>query len=146
MSVDKDLTPYYDLREAIYERRLEFPRYMTYLKKGDTDKVEIATKELRELSEVGHKVDHPSEGSKDVADAMAAVVFTLMGDKVYRRVAHGARDGYGERRKSEEDSTASLSPLSFEDPLARHSGSLLSPEMPGVPSLSEWLGSTGLPY
>jgi len=89
LSVDKQLLPYHDLREAIYERRLEFPPYMTYLNLGDAETVEIAKKELYELSEAGNKVDHPAGGSKDVADAMAGVVYTLMGDRSYRRV--GAR-------------------------------------------------------
>lgn len=101
LSVDKSLAPYYDLREAIYERRVEWPKYMTYISLGDTTKVNIANKELRELSEVGHKVDHPKDGSKDVADAMAGVVYTLMGDRQYRRVARVARTGYGEPTASD---------------------------------------------
>jgi hypothetical protein len=38
-----------------------------------------------ELQYTGKKVDHPPQGSKDVADGMAGVVTTLMGDHVYRR-------------------------------------------------------------
>ncbi len=30
-------------------------------------------------------IDHPPRGSKDVADAMAGTVYTLMGDRKYRR-------------------------------------------------------------
>jgi len=85
LSVDKSKLPYEDLREAIYERRLEFPPYMTYLNKGDTNQVEIAVKELMELHDDGKKIDHPTKGSKDIADAMAGVVTTLMGDRTYRR-------------------------------------------------------------
>ena len=99
LSVDRQVLPYYDLREAIYERRLEFPKYLTYLNRGDTDLVEIAKLELSQLSEAGGKVDHPSNGSKDVTDAMAGVVHTLMGDRSYRRIALAAPDGYGEKRK-----------------------------------------------
>lgn len=102
LSVDKQLAPYYDLREAIYERRIEWPKYMTYLNKGDVGQVEIANKELRELSEKGHKVDHPSGGSKDVADCMAGVAFTLMGDRRFRRVAQPAGSGYSEPDNSED--------------------------------------------
>lgn len=101
LSVDKSLTPYYDLREAIYERRVEWPKYMTFMHRGDTHLVDIAGKELRELSEVGNKVDHPNNGSKDVADTLAGVVYTLMGDRQYRRVARAARSGYGEPTTSE---------------------------------------------
>lgn len=85
VSVDKDLLPYYDLREAIYERRVEFPKYITYWKAGDTEKVEIAVKELMELEDNGKKIDHPEGGSKDVADAMAGVTYTLMGDRSFRK-------------------------------------------------------------
>lgn len=96
LSVDRSLTPYYDLREAIYEERIEWPKYVTYLNKGDLEQVEILPKELRELSEKGHKVDHPTNGSKDLADAVAGVTYTLMGDRTYRRVARAVKDGYGE--------------------------------------------------
>lgn len=85
LSVDRSTLPYEDLREAIYDRRLEFPPYLTYLNKGDEKPVEIAIQELSQLQETARKVDHPVGGSKDVADTMAGVVNTLMGDRVYRR-------------------------------------------------------------
>lgn len=85
VSVDKSVLPYEDLREAIYEGRIEFPKYMTYVNLGDTDLVEIAYKELTELSVQRNKVDHPVNGSKDIADCLAAVTYTLMGDRQYRK-------------------------------------------------------------
>lgn len=85
VSVDKSMLPYSDLRDALYEDRVEFPHYMVYLKHGDTKQVEIAYKELSELEDKGNKIDHPATGSKDVADAMAGVAYTLMGDRSYRR-------------------------------------------------------------
>lgn len=85
VSVDKTLLPYYDLREAIYEDRIAFPRYMVRSKRNPADHVEIASKELRELSDEGKKVDHPPSGSKDVADTLAAVCYSLMGDRRYQR-------------------------------------------------------------
>jgi hypothetical protein len=85
LSTDRSKLPYEDLRDAIYEHRLEFPKYMTYLKKGDTELVEIAKKELTELTDTGKKIDHPSSGSKDLADGLAGVVNTLMGDMKFRR-------------------------------------------------------------
>lgn len=85
ISVDKSTLPYEDLREAIYEQRVEFPKYMTYYRNGDTETMEIALKELMELSESGGKVDHPQDGSKDVCDAMAGVMYSLIGDRTYRR-------------------------------------------------------------
>lgn len=85
LSVDKSDYPYEDLREAIYDERIEWPPYMTYINNGDTDLVEIALQELTQLEYTGKKVDHPPDGSKDVADAMAGVTHTLMGDRSYRR-------------------------------------------------------------
>lgn len=87
LSADKSTLPYHDLREAIYERRLEFPEYVTYMRHGRTDLVEIAVQELLNLQDDGKKIDHPKTGSKDLTDAMACVVCTLMGDRAYRRGA-----------------------------------------------------------
>jgi len=58
---------------------------MTYLHPGATELVEITAKELSELVDNGKKIDHPATGSKDVADCLAGVTFTLMGDRAYRR-------------------------------------------------------------
>ena len=85
LSVDKSKLPYEDLREALYDGRIEFPPYMTYLNKGDTTRVEIIIKELSELQDDGRKIDHPVKGSKDVSDAIAGVVSTLIGDRTYAR-------------------------------------------------------------
>jgi hypothetical protein len=85
VSVDRSRMPYEDTREAIYENRLAFPPYMTYLRSGDSKPVEIVVQELTEVSDTGKKIDHPPQGSKDVADAIAGVVFTLMGDRSFRR-------------------------------------------------------------
>lgn len=85
LSVDKSTLPYEDLREAIYEERLEFPPYLTYLNRGDDRPVEIAIQELLQLQDTGKKIDHPTGGSKDIADAMAGVCTTLMGDRQYRK-------------------------------------------------------------
>lgn len=84
LSVDKSTLPYEDLREAIYEGRLEFPKFMSKNRRGDTEEVEILIKELMELHDDGRKIDHPVGGSKDVADAVAGVVNTLMGSRTYR--------------------------------------------------------------
>lgn len=128
LSVDRSLTPYYDLREAIYERRVEFPRYMTYLNRGDSSLVDIATFELTRLTETGGKVDHPANGSKDVADAMAGVVYTLMGDRTYRRLPKMAPDGYGEGRKDSSTSVQVFGLVPREE-----EGSLYGFESTGMP-------------
>lgn len=85
VSVDKNKGPYEDLRDAFYESRIELPRYVTYLNVGDDKRVEIAYLELSQLEESDKKIDHPVNGSKDVADTLAGVVSTLMGDRTYRR-------------------------------------------------------------
>lgn len=85
LSVDKSTLPYEDLREAIYERRFEMPKYMTFINRGDVEVVEIAMQELMRLQYNGKKVDHPTNGSKDVADSLAGVTYTLMGDRSFRR-------------------------------------------------------------
>lgn len=85
LSIDKSKLPYEDLRDAIYEDRIEIPPYMTYLNVGEGELVNIAYKELSELEENDKKIDHPVNGSKDVADGLAGVVNTLMGDRTYRR-------------------------------------------------------------
>jgi hypothetical protein len=85
LSVDRNLLPYQDLRDAIYEERIEFPKYMVHMRHGDGKLVNIAYQELTTLIDNGKKIDHPEGGSKDVADAMAGVCATLMDDKQYRR-------------------------------------------------------------
>jgi hypothetical protein len=85
LSVDKNRIPYEDLRDALYEDRVEFPPYITYIRAGQLNRVSIAVKELTELEDDIKKIDHPPQGSKDVADCMAGVTFTLMGDRSYRR-------------------------------------------------------------
>lgn len=95
LSVDRTKGPYEELREAIYERRIEFPRYLTYMNHNDTDVVDIGVKELLELQDTGRKIDHPHGGSKDVTDAMAGVVYALMGNYTFQRGARRPRMGTG---------------------------------------------------
>jgi hypothetical protein len=106
VSVDRSKLPYEDLRDALYENRVEFPPYMTYIKKGSTERVDIAVKELLELEDQEKKVDHPESGSKDVADCMAAVVNRLMGDRSYRRGVRSLDDAR-ERREALQTGTDS---------------------------------------
>ena len=104
LSVDRSKLPYEDLRDALYEDRVDFPPYFTYLSKGSAEKVQIAVKELSELEDDEKKVDHPATGSKDVADAMAGVVNRLMGDRSYRRGVRSI-DEARERREAIETGT-----------------------------------------
>lgn len=85
ISMDKTRGPYENLRDAIYEDRIEFPPYVTELDPGSSKYAEIVIKELSELQDMGNKIDHPIDGSKDVADSIAGVTDTLMGDSRYQR-------------------------------------------------------------
>lgn len=86
VSVDRQVLPYHDLREALYEDRIEFPPYICDVRTDvGSHPEEILVKELTLLVDNGKKIDHPVNGSKDVADAVAGVTFTLMGDRRYRR-------------------------------------------------------------
>lgn len=99
ISMDRSKLPYEDLRDAIYEDRIEWPPYMTYIEKGADKTIDIAFKELSELEDDDKKIDHPVNGSKDVADCMAGVVYMLMGDRSYRRgAASAAREESAARR------------------------------------------------
>lgn len=85
LSVDRSTLPYEDLRDAIIDGRLEFPPYVTFRNLGDDKTEEVAVRELMELEDTGKKIDHPAKGSKDLADSMAGVVTTLMGDRSFHR-------------------------------------------------------------
>lgn len=104
VSIDKSKLPYEDLRDAIYEDRIELPTYQTYLRSGTAKRVNIIAKELMELEENDKKIDHPINGSKDVTDAIAGVVTTLMGDRSYRRGVTSLTD-YRQQKDDEQFST-----------------------------------------
>lgn len=138
LSVDRTILPYHDLREAIYEERLEFPKYMTYLKNGATALVEIAKDELLSLVDDGKKIDHPVGGSKDVADALAGVVSTLMGDGQYRR-GMGSLSSSSASAGSTNFNLPGNGPFSPMTP-GLNAPSSMVPRSPGVPSIGS-LGS-----
>lgn len=131
VSVDRQVHPYHDLREAIYEGRVAFPEYMVRLRPDDTEMTEIAVKELMELSDNGNKIDHPEGGSKDVADAMAGVVYTLMGDRSYHKNAV---------RKISEPLTPNedRSGYRMTHPALLRSEDMRAPIPPSAPSPSTW--------
>lgn len=67
VSVDSSSDPYDFLKEALYEDRMIMYEYEP-----------VQTELLRlEWDQRRHKVDHPKDGSKDVADALAGVIYTL---------------------------------------------------------------------
>jgi hypothetical protein len=128
ISVDKDVLPYHDLREALYEDRIEFPPYMVYLNRGDTELVEIAYKELSELVSESNKIDHPAKGSKDVADTLAGVVTTLMGDRRYHKKVQRLDDYRGQAAQQQQavGATPVMDPAALSHPAFRGG--------PGIPA------------
>jgi hypothetical protein len=67
ISVDKPMDAYDILKQALYEGRLSFYDYRPLL-----DELKWIQKD-----NLRNKVDHPAGKSKDVADALAGIVFTL---------------------------------------------------------------------
>lgn len=63
ISTDRSKDPYLTIRNAMFESRYTGPTHP------------ILLKELRELVDTGPKLDHPPDGSKDLADAVAGSVY-----------------------------------------------------------------------
>jgi hypothetical protein len=66
-SMDRTTAPYEHLKSAIYDNRLSMPKH---------DKLGEELISL-EVDEKAQKIDHPPGGSKDLADALAGVVYGL---------------------------------------------------------------------
>lgn len=78
LSVDANLAPYDTLKEVMYQKMIRYYRYDIFMD-------ECRRLELKE----GKKVDHPPNGSKDVSDAVAGVVYNLITSKRTSRVVTG---------------------------------------------------------
>lgn len=86
VSMDRTMLPYQDLYDAIMEERILIPPYETLLAVNEPDPIDVLFKELTELQETDNgKIDHPPDGSKDLADSLAGVVHKLMSHKGYQR-------------------------------------------------------------
>lgn len=74
VSVDTSMEPYEVLKTALYENRLHVYEYP------------VLIRELQQLERdsVRRKVDHPPKGSKDCADALAGVCYTLLRDRSHQ--------------------------------------------------------------
>ncbi len=70
VSVDSSEEPYIGLRSVLYDQRIE-------LLKND-----LRENELIKLQRVNNRIDHPTKGSKDAADALCGSVFTLVREHV----------------------------------------------------------------
>lgn len=160
LSVDKTKAPYEDVREAINDKRCEMPRYMVHYSNSDTLTVNIAYKELSEVQDTGKKIDHPKEGSKDVADAITGCVHTLVSNTKYVREArtvvrgdsgqavHKAKEFVTDANElfkrdmsgAMQESIDANSPISF-DEFQRAQNDFLS----GLTSLEDLHKGTGMP-
>jgi len=88
LSVDKDITPYTITKNAFYDSRMMMYEYEPVLTEFS---------QLEKNSEV-NKVDHPPQGSKDVADAVTGATFQafnhelkLSADEIKARLPHMKR-------------------------------------------------------
>lgn len=72
LSMDKKSQPYKTLRSALYMGDIDMPEHT------------LCYNELIDLEYDAHadKIDHPIEGSKDVADGLAGCVYTCLTDKI----------------------------------------------------------------
>ena len=136
VSVDRSKQPYEDLREGIYDERILFPRYLTALNEVDTDLINIAYQELSQLTDTGPKIDHPPKGSKDIADAMAGCVSTLMQMPQWRRGAPLIR------QNSDAESASEVVSDEWTIGQALDKAAVPSPLAERVPSFDEFIGRT----
>lgn len=63
VSVDKEASPYVNLKDAFFDKRMRIYNY------------DILLTELMRLEKKGEKIDHPVNGSKDVSDALCGAVW-----------------------------------------------------------------------
>jgi len=85
ISADKSTLPYFDLHDAIVEDRVAIPPYLVPASITDPSLIDIVYKELSQLQDEGMKIDHPPDGSKDIADAIACTVSSIMGETRFHR-------------------------------------------------------------
>lgn len=85
LSADRSTLPYFDLHDAIAEGRVAIPPYLVPLSLADPTPVDIVYQEMSQLQDEGSKIEHPPDGSKDVADAIACTVSSIMNDPRFHR-------------------------------------------------------------
>jgi hypothetical protein len=74
LSVDRTADPYDNLKMALYEGRVNYYEYKPLLK-------ELRELELHFTGQKKRKIDHPLKGSKDCADALAGVTYSLLEER-----------------------------------------------------------------
>jgi hypothetical protein len=92
LSVDTNIAPYAEYKQAIKDERILLPRHA------------VLARETRELERDPEKdrIDHPNGGSKDCSDAVAGSIYLQMKKEArYGQVARSRR-GIGAKRPSEQ--------------------------------------------
>lgn len=79
LSVDTSIAPYTEVKMAIKDERIYMPPHKTL------------NKELREIERTKDKIDHPKNGSKDVSDSVAGVIYILQHKEANYSSKRGAR-------------------------------------------------------
>jgi hypothetical protein len=98
VSVDSTPAPYDNLKTALYESRVSYYSYQPLL--------DELTFLQEDLSGGRRKIDHPKKGSKDVADALAASLYTLSKQKlteplpILRSASYSAGSWMDEQRQA----------------------------------------------
>ena len=109
LSVDRTKDPYLSFRDAIYEERVWIPKH------------NLLIKELLHIEDIGKKIDHPHEfpdgtkGSKDGADAVVGVYWSLITNKDIQKHFSFARLYREETTSEEEENQQSFANLFWGD-------------------------------
>jgi hypothetical protein len=130
VSTDKTTLPYFDLYDAVSEDRIAIPPYSIGLSWEQPEPIDILFREISQLVEEANKIEHPPEGSKDLADAVACVCSVLMGSKRYKRSAGNTHALNTEADVRTPDRTA---PMSLAGHHAVRQGSMTMPRAPLPP-------------
>jgi len=91
ISVDKDTSAYEAMKECIYQERLNYPPNPVFIK------------ECKHLEFYGDKVDHQPDGSKDVSDAVAGVVYNIILEPKKYNKREFFKPLFGHRRLTSEE-------------------------------------------
>jgi hypothetical protein len=81
ISVDRTPEPYTEVKFAIKEERVYIARH----------KVLLEEMPLLDQDNTTGKIDHPEDGSKDLSDSLAGVVYSLSQKKASYRLKHRPR-------------------------------------------------------
>ena len=70
ISVDRSEDPYIGLKNILYDQRIELI------------KNQVQEDELINLQRIGNRIDHPTNGTKDISDALCGSVWNLVAQQI----------------------------------------------------------------